>query len=263
MRQYWRDFESLERWTRTEPHRDWWKQFLRDTGGTGFWHELYSVPSDVTPGGQPVSRFIWKTTDGSNTPSRWQVAEDVTEKRQLETQLRQSQKMQAIGQLAGGVAHDFNNPLSVIFGHGALLAAAFPLGERLRDSVVDINLAAERAAALTRQLLTFSRLIAAVRIGNRYDHRLLGEIQPSRGVERVEIRPNNGFQVRWGILRKIYERVHWPPKSFPRFDIADLFARYVHGDERVKIEVRVDSDRVGLLLSGGLLRFGCVYRNWR
>ena len=43
MRQYWRDFESLERWTRTEPHRDWWKQFLRDTGGTGFWHELYSV----------------------------------------------------------------------------------------------------------------------------------------------------------------------------------------------------------------------------
>jgi Domain of unknown function (DUF4188) len=43
MRQYWRDFESLERWTQTEPHRDWWKQFLRDTGGTGFWHELYSV----------------------------------------------------------------------------------------------------------------------------------------------------------------------------------------------------------------------------
>jgi Domain of unknown function (DUF4188) len=43
MRQYWRDFESLERWTRAEPHREWWKQFLRDTGGTGFWHELYSV----------------------------------------------------------------------------------------------------------------------------------------------------------------------------------------------------------------------------
>ena len=43
MRQYWRDFESLERWTRAEPHRLWWKQFLRDTGGTGFWHELYSI----------------------------------------------------------------------------------------------------------------------------------------------------------------------------------------------------------------------------
>jgi Domain of unknown function (DUF4188) len=43
MRQYWRNFESLERWTRAEPHRLWWTQFLKDTGGTGFWHELYSV----------------------------------------------------------------------------------------------------------------------------------------------------------------------------------------------------------------------------
>ena len=43
MRQYWRDFESLERWTRSEPHRAWWKHFLRDSGGTGFWHETYSL----------------------------------------------------------------------------------------------------------------------------------------------------------------------------------------------------------------------------
>jgi hypothetical protein len=41
MRQYWRDFESLERWTRSEPHRAWWKGFLRDSGGTAFWHEAY------------------------------------------------------------------------------------------------------------------------------------------------------------------------------------------------------------------------------
>ena len=41
MRQYWRDFESLERWARSEPHREWWKQFLKDSGGTGFWHETY------------------------------------------------------------------------------------------------------------------------------------------------------------------------------------------------------------------------------
>ncbi|MGV9667037.1 monooxygenase family protein [Nocardia niigatensis] len=40
-RQYWRDLESLERWTRSEPHRLWWQQFLRDSGGTGFWHEAY------------------------------------------------------------------------------------------------------------------------------------------------------------------------------------------------------------------------------
>jgi hypothetical protein len=41
MRQYWRDLESLERWTRSEPHRLWWRDFLRDSGGTGFWHETY------------------------------------------------------------------------------------------------------------------------------------------------------------------------------------------------------------------------------
>ena len=41
MRQYWRDFESLERWARSAPHRAWWQEFFRDTGGTGFWHETY------------------------------------------------------------------------------------------------------------------------------------------------------------------------------------------------------------------------------
>ncbi len=43
MRQYWRDYETLESWTRSEPHRQWWKNFLRDSGGTGFWHETYAL----------------------------------------------------------------------------------------------------------------------------------------------------------------------------------------------------------------------------
>ena len=47
MRQYWRDFESLERWTRSEPHRQWWKDFLRESGGTGFWHETYSIRGGI------------------------------------------------------------------------------------------------------------------------------------------------------------------------------------------------------------------------
>jgi two-component system cell cycle sensor histidine kinase/response regulator CckA len=85
------------------------------------------------------------------------VAEDVTRKRESEMQLRQAQKMQAVGQLAGGVAHDFNNLLSIIFGHSALLAASAPSEERLRNSVAEINRAAERAAALTQQLLAFGR----------------------------------------------------------------------------------------------------------
>jgi hypothetical protein len=41
MRQYWRDFDALEKWARSEPHRLWWKEFLKDSGGTGFWHETY------------------------------------------------------------------------------------------------------------------------------------------------------------------------------------------------------------------------------
>jgi len=47
MRQYWRDFESLERWARSEPHKQWWKNFLRDSGGTGFWHETYFMRGGV------------------------------------------------------------------------------------------------------------------------------------------------------------------------------------------------------------------------
>jgi hypothetical protein len=47
MRQYWRDFESLEQWTRSEPHRAWWKTFLRDSGGTGFWHETYALRGGI------------------------------------------------------------------------------------------------------------------------------------------------------------------------------------------------------------------------
>jgi hypothetical protein len=43
MRQYWRDMDSLLKWTRSDPHRQWWKNFLRDSGGTGFWHETYTV----------------------------------------------------------------------------------------------------------------------------------------------------------------------------------------------------------------------------
>ena len=48
MRQYWRDLDSLERWTRSEPHRQWWRQFLKDSGGTGFWHEAYFITAALT-----------------------------------------------------------------------------------------------------------------------------------------------------------------------------------------------------------------------
>jgi len=85
------------------------------------------------------------------------MATDVTEKQQLETQLQQAQKMEAIGQLAGGVAHDFNNILTVIEGYAQLLLARDGLNAQATEQMNQILVAAKRASNLTRQLLTFSR----------------------------------------------------------------------------------------------------------
>ncbi len=90
------------------------------------------------------------------------VALDITDRKQLADQLRQSQKLQAVGELAGGVAHDFNNLLMVVKGHAEMLLDRLPgvLADRqnpARQNVEQIQQAAERAAALTRQLLAFSR----------------------------------------------------------------------------------------------------------
>jgi PAS domain S-box-containing protein len=85
------------------------------------------------------------------------VALDVTDRKHLTDQLRQSQKMQAIGELAGGVAHDFNNLLMVVKGHAQLLLDRLPNEPSLRHSVQQMEKAADRAASLTRQLLAFSR----------------------------------------------------------------------------------------------------------
>ncbi len=83
--------------------------------------------------------------------------EDISNRLSLEAQLRQAQKMESVGQLAAGVAHDFNNMLTIIQGHAGMLTAKPSVPPDILDSTQAIYFAAERAAALTRQLLMFSR----------------------------------------------------------------------------------------------------------
>jgi PAS domain S-box-containing protein len=84
-------------------------------------------------------------------------AEDVTEKRTLERQLRMAQKMEAIGRLSGGIAHDFNNLLGVIIGYSGVLKKSLDKSQPTYEYATEIEKAGQRAASLTRQLLAFSR----------------------------------------------------------------------------------------------------------
>jgi len=83
--------------------------------------------------------------------------QDVTERRRLEEQFRQAQKMETIGRLAGGVAHDFNNLLTAIIGHASFAMDSLSPLDRTRDDIEQVLQSAERASSLTRQLLAFSR----------------------------------------------------------------------------------------------------------
>ena len=109
----------------------------------GQWRILQSIGRDIP--GQAEDGFIVVNS------------RDVTDSRQLEEQLRQSQKMEAIGQLAGGVAHDFNNILSVIMMQTDLAAMTGSVPDDVQDGLRQVRAAAERATKLTRQLLLFGR----------------------------------------------------------------------------------------------------------
>jgi PAS domain S-box-containing protein len=107
--------------------------------------------------GSPIKvSIVSDNIEFEGRPARVVLATDITEKDQLEKQLRQSQKVEAIGSLAGGIAHDFNNILTGIRGYSAFLLDRLEDGE-LRREVSEIIRAAESAAQLTNQLLAFSR----------------------------------------------------------------------------------------------------------
>ncbi len=138
------------------------------------------------------------------------ICRDVSERKRLEQQVLQAQKMEAIGQLAGGVAHDFNNLLTVINGYSDLLLNHFPSGDPMRQLLVEIYRAGERAGTLTRQLLAFSRkqvlepkvldLNAVVTDTQYLLRRLIGEdiiltFVPSPTAGRVKVDPGQLEQV--------------------------------------------------------------------
>ncbi len=131
-----------------------WEGLLKQTGGTR------SANDNVTEDGRTIS-CEWYNTPLVDESGRVlgvaSLAQDVTERVALEERLRQSQKMEAVGRLAGGVAHDFNNLLTVILGYSQILAEGVPAGSRLADSTAQIKSAADRASGITRQLLAFSR----------------------------------------------------------------------------------------------------------
>jgi len=137
----------------------------------GTWRTLESRASTIVKNGRVEKLVI--------------VNRDVTQRKSLEEQFRQAQKMEAIGRLSGGVAHDFNNLLGVIIGYGEIVQEGTPAESPLRSCVDEMLKAGHRAAALTRQLLAFSRqqvldprildLNAVVRDMEKMLKRLIGE----------------------------------------------------------------------------------------
>ena len=135
-------------------------------------------------------RWMWargrRLLDELGQPSRMSgTIIDITERKQLEAQLRQAQKMEAVGQIAGGVAHDFNNLLGVIMGNMELMSERVPPDQIFQNYLEKVRMAVRSATGVTRQLLAFSRkqilqpvvldLNDAIQQLNKMTYRLFGE----------------------------------------------------------------------------------------
>ncbi|MCS6975563.1 MAG: response regulator [Gemmatales bacterium] len=145
--------------------------FAGQTSSLGSQDTLFKSPSSAWRISLGADNLIGRRKDGSETPIEVSFApvdadgrrlmvcfiRDIAERKNLEERVQQSQKLEAIGRLAGGVAHDFNNLLTAILGYAELLLHGLPPGDPTREGLEEIKRAAERAASLTQQLLAFGR----------------------------------------------------------------------------------------------------------
>lgn len=147
-----RSSAELGIWVDSQDRSRLLQQLTDSSVSRGLYTKLRGKSGDVRE-----ANITAEAIDVDGTPCVLAVTQDVTEARRLENQLRQAQRMGAIGRLAGGVAHDFNNILTVIIGYSELAAYRLGAGHGVSKHLNEIKLAAERAASLTRQLLAFSR----------------------------------------------------------------------------------------------------------
>jgi two-component system, cell cycle sensor histidine kinase and response regulator CckA len=157
------DFYDItpRRWHQWEREEIWNRRLLQD-GYSGVYEKEYIREDGAV---FPVELQSYAVLDEAGEPRYlWGIARDITERKQsqrrheqLEEQLRHSQRMEAVGRLAGGVAHDFNNLLTAILSYSELLELELPEGGSSKQALSQVRRAGERAASLTGQLLAFSR----------------------------------------------------------------------------------------------------------
>ncbi|MGH9657034.1 MAG: ATP-binding protein [Bryobacteraceae bacterium] len=172
-----------------------------------------------------------------------ELLQETTERKRSEDQLRQAQKMEAIGRLAGGVAHDFNNALTVIIGYGRMLRGTLPSGPD-RENLEEVLRAADHASSLTRQLLAFSRrqviqpkivdLNSIVTRLDKFLRRLIGEdiefrTLPGPGLEKVCVDEGQIEQVVMNLVVNARDAMPRGGKLTIQTDMVDLDDTYARG----------------------------------